>query len=73
MDHLEGNAKVIFHVATKGPGKIIIRGNHTDIFILLLENVQKFCKVNSGLMKGLTMATLATMLICPDYLKNLIM
>ena len=43
-DHLEGDARVMFHAKhadTKGPGNIIIRGNDTDIFIILLANVQK--------------------------------
>ena len=30
-----------FENYTKGPDKIIIRGSDTDIFIILLENVQK--------------------------------
>ena len=32
------------HGDTKGPGNIIIRGNSTDIFIILLESVQTFLK-----------------------------
>ena len=43
-DHLEGDTRVMLHVKhadTKGPGKIIIRGNETVIFIILLANVQK--------------------------------
>ena len=39
-DHLEGDTRVMFHAKhaanTKGPGNIIIRGNDTDIFIILL-------------------------------------
>ena len=43
-DHIEGDTRVMLHAKhedTKGPGNIIIRGNDTDIFIILLENVQK--------------------------------
>ena len=43
-DHLEGNIRIMFYAKyadTKGPGSIIIRGNDTDIFIILLENIQK--------------------------------
>ena len=41
----EGDARVMSHEThgdTKGPGNIIVRGNSTDIFIILLENVQTF-------------------------------
>ena len=43
-DHLEDDKRAMFdakHADTKGPGNIIIRGNDTDIFIILLANVQK--------------------------------
>ena len=43
-DHFEGDARVMFHAKhadTKGPGNIIVRGYDTDIFIILLANVQK--------------------------------
>ena len=32
------------HANTKGPGDIIIRVNDTDIFIILLANVQKLSR-----------------------------
>ena len=44
-DHLEGGTRVMFHAKhadTKGPDNIIIGGSDTDIFIILLANVQKF-------------------------------
>ena len=44
---LEGDARVMSHEThgdTKGPGNIIVRGNSTDMFIILLENVQTFLK-----------------------------
>ena len=41
MDNLEGDTNFMFHVDTKDPGNIIIRGNHTNIFIILHENIQK--------------------------------
>ena len=43
-DHLEGDTRVMFHAKhtdMKGSGNIIVRGNYTDIFIILLANVQK--------------------------------
>ena len=43
-DHLEDYTRVMFHAKradTKGPGNIIIRGNDTDIFIIVLANIQK--------------------------------
>ena len=48
-DHLEGNTRVMFHgkhVDTKCTVSSIIRGNHTGIFIILLENAQKFLESN---------------------------
>ena len=44
-DHFEGDTRVMFyakHADIKGPGNNIIRGNNTDIFIILLTNIQKF-------------------------------
>ena len=49
-NHLEGDTGVMFHAKhadTKGSGNIIIRRNDTDIFIILLANVQI-----SGLTEG---------------------
>ena len=43
-DHLEDDTRVMFHAKhadTKGLANIIIRGNDTDILIILLANVQK--------------------------------
>ena len=40
-DHLESDTRVMLHADTKGPGNIIIQGNDTDIFTILLANVQK--------------------------------
>ena len=43
-DHLEDDTRVMFHAKhadTKGLADIIIRGNDTDILIILLANVQK--------------------------------
>ena len=43
-NHLEGDTRIMFHAKhadTKGSGNIIIRRNDTDIFIILLANVQK--------------------------------
>ena len=43
-DHLEGDTRVMFHAKhadIEGPGNIIIQGNDTDIFIILLANVHK--------------------------------
>ena len=75
-DHLEGDTRVMFHAKhaanTKGPGNIIIRGNDTDIFIILLTMFKSFHKVISDLMQGWALITLATMLIYLNYLKNLI-
>ena len=46
-DHLEDDTRVMFHAKhtdAKGPGNIIIRDNDLDIFIILLENVQKLSR-----------------------------
>ena len=40
-DHLESDTRVMLYADTKGPGNIIIQGNDTDIFTILLANVQK--------------------------------
>ena len=43
-NHLEGDTRIMFHAKhadTKGSGNIITRRNDTDIFIILLANVQK--------------------------------
>ena len=44
-DYLESNIRVLMfqakHVDNKVPGNAIIRGNETDMFIVLLANVQK--------------------------------
>ena len=63
-DHLEGDTRLMFHAKhtdTKGPDNTIIPGNKTDIFIILLANVQKLREFISGLIKSY-----------PNYLKNLI-
>ena len=44
MGHVLGNTGVMFHakhVDTKGPDNIVIRGNDTATFIVLLVNIQK--------------------------------
>ena len=61
------------HADTKGPGNIIMWGNDADAFIILLKMFKSFYKVISGLMESLALITLASTLIYPDYLKNLIM
>ena len=74
-DHFESNTRVIFHAKhadTKGPGNIIIQSDETDIFIMLVANVQKLSQSHLGLIHGLDLITLATMLIYSNYLKNLI-
>ena len=61
------------HTGSKNPGNIIIWDNNTAIFIILLENVQKLSQSHLWFDTGLTLTTTATMLIYPNYLKNLIM
>ena len=43
--HLEGNIRVTFHAKhadIKNPGEIVVRGNDTDIAIILLANINLF-------------------------------
>ena len=61
------------HTGSKNPGNIIIWDNNTAIFIILLENVQKLSQSHLWFDTGLTLTTIATMLIYSNYLKNLIM
>ena len=42
-DHLEGDTRAMFHAKhadIKGAGNIMVRGKDTDIFIILLANIQ---------------------------------
>ena len=46
-DHLEGDTRVLFHAKhadANGPGNIVVQDNGTDIFIILLANVQKLSR-----------------------------
>ena len=55
-DYLESNTRVMFHAKyadTKVPGIVIIRGNETDIFIVLLANVQMLSQSHLWLDRGL--------------------
>ena len=55
-DHLAGDARVMFHAKQadiKGTGNIIIWGDDTDIFIILLANVQKLSQSHLWFDRGL--------------------
>ena len=76
-DHLEVDTRVMFHAKhadTRGSGNVIIRGEGTDIFIILLANDQKLSISDFWFDTELDSDnSLATMLKYLNYLKNLIM
>ena len=75
-DHLEGDTRVMFHAKhadIKGAGNIMVRGKDTDIFIILLANIQKLSQSHLWFDTGLDFDNYRNMLIYLNKLKNLIM
>ena len=73
-DHLEGDTRLMSHAKhadTKGPGNIIIRGNDTDMFIILLAIVQKLSQSHLWFDTGLEFDNSCNYVDIPKLFKEL--